>query len=148
MKEIDSQRSIKLTNIQKLIYEGKVCPYCKGDSSYVNSKTIYGTYYIDYGMMYYCKDCNAYCGVHKGTDKSLGRLANKELREWKKAAHAHFDILWKEGIMTRWDAYDNLSKFLGIPRKYTHIGMFKISTCKKVVEWSKMELQKHKSFSI
>ena len=30
----------------------------------------------------------AYVGVHKGTDKPLGRLANAELRYWKKRAHA------------------------------------------------------------
>ena len=31
-------------------------------------------------MIYICKPCDAYVGVHKGTDKALGRLANKELR--------------------------------------------------------------------
>jgi hypothetical protein len=35
---------------------------------------------IDYGMIYYCPKCRAYVGVHAGTDRAKGRLANAELR--------------------------------------------------------------------
>jgi hypothetical protein len=34
-------------------------------------------------------------GCHKGTTKPLGRLADAELREWKKRAHAAFDPVWQ-----------------------------------------------------
>ena len=37
-------------------------------------------YGVDYGMIYYCPQCGAYVGVHKGTDRAKGRLANAELR--------------------------------------------------------------------
>lgn len=64
------------------------CDYCGRQAEYVDSKVVYGK---SYGMMYLCRNCMAYVGVHKGTDKPLGRLANAELRYWKKRAHAVFD---------------------------------------------------------
>ena len=67
------------------------CDYCGRETEYVDSKVIYGK---SYGKIYLCRNCMAYVGVHKGTDKPLGRLANAELRNWKKAAHAVFDPLW------------------------------------------------------
>ena len=70
------------------------CDYCGREAEFVDSKIIYGK---SYGKIYLCRNCMAYVGVHKGTDKPLGRLANAELRNWKKAAHAAFDPLWKYG---------------------------------------------------
>ena len=92
-------------------------------------------------MIYLCRSCDAYCGVHKGTDISLGRLANAELRLWKKEAHLHFDALWKQKYLKRRDAYRLLSEHLQIPKEYCHIGMFSVSTCKRVVQWSKSFLE-------
>ena len=54
------------------ILTGKICPYCLKQSQYGDSSIFYGK---SYGMMYYCLDCDARVGVHKGTDKALGRLA-------------------------------------------------------------------------
>lgn len=72
------------------------CDYCGRRAEFVDSKVIYGK---SYGMIYLCRCCPgyAYVGVHKGTDRPLGRLADMELRELKKLAHAAFDPLWKEG---------------------------------------------------
>ena len=42
------------------------CDYCGRQAEYVDSKVIYGK---SYGMMYLCRNCMAYVGVHKGTDK-------------------------------------------------------------------------------
>lgn len=64
------------------------CDYCGRRAEYVDSKVIYGK---SYGMIYLCRNCMAYVGVHKGSDKPLGRLANAQLRHWKKEAHAAFD---------------------------------------------------------
>ncbi len=55
------------------ILSGKICPYCGNRTEYVDSSVIYGR---SYGMIYLCWDCMAYVGVHKGTDRALGRLAN------------------------------------------------------------------------
>lgn len=123
-----------LDSNQQLILQGKICPYCNGKTAFVDSAVIYGR---SYGMIYLCGKCDAYCGVHKGTDKALGRLANAELRHWKKEAHKYFDQLWKGGEMSRDEAYKELSTHLSILPIYTHIGMFSVETCKEVVDWSK-----------
>lgn len=128
---------MKLSKLQIDIITGKVCPYCKGKTEYVDSSCIYGK---SFGMIYLCKPCDAYCGVHKGTNNSLGRLANKELRQWKKEAHKFFDLIWKEKHESRGEAYKQLAKHLNIPSEYCHIGMFSVKTCQEVVKWSKMIL--------
>ena len=73
--------TVLLDKFQTAIIHGKVCPYCRGKSEYVDSSVIYGK---SYGMIYLCRTCDAYCGVHRSTDRALGRLANKELRFCKK----------------------------------------------------------------
>lgn len=129
---------MELTPKQKGILNGKICPYCKGETILTDSKDIYS---VDYGKIYLCKPCDAYVGCHKGTTKALGRLANKELRHWKKEAHKYFDMIWGEaGGGKRKEVYKHLSTHLGLPTWYTHIGMFSVDTCKEVVDWSKMIL--------
>lgn len=109
------------------------CPYCGGKAEYVDSEVIYGK---SYGMIYLCRPCRAYVGVHRGTDKPLGRLANTELRHWKKAAHAAFDPLWQYGQFKhrRNAAYYWLAEKMGLPKEQTHIGMFDVPECKRVIE--------------
>lgn len=110
------------------------CDYCGRRAEFVDSSVIYGK---SYGMIYLCR-CRpgyAYVGVHKGTDRPLGRLADMELRELKKKAHATFDPLWKEGQFRghRKAAYAWLSKQMDLPQEKTHIGMFDASKCKQVI---------------
>ena len=115
------------------------CPYCSLPVAYVDSREVYGR---SYGMIYLCRPCTAYVGVHKGTDKPLGRLANAELRGAKIAAHRAFDRLWKRKIEltgcskneARGRGYAWLSRQLGISAKDCHIGMFDVDMCGKVVE--------------
>lgn len=87
-------------------------------------------------MVYLCRPCDAYVGVHKGSDTPLGRLANAELRYWKKRAHAAFNPLWQYGRFKhrRNAAYAWLSEELQLSREQTHIGMFDVDLCKKVIE--------------
>lgn len=122
---------------EKAIRLARICPYCGAKPVYTDSSVVYRK---SYGMIYLCIPCNAFVGVHEGTDKPLGRLANAELRLWKKRAHAVFDVLWKhkEACGTphhkaRQAAYKWLSKELGLPPQHTHIGMFDVGLCKKVV---------------
>lgn len=109
------------------------CPYCGNRAEYVDSAVVYGR---SYGMIYLCRNCMAYVGVHKGTDKPLGRLANAELRHWKKRAHAAFDPLWQRGCFRgrRSNAYAWLAQKMGLPIKQTHIGMFDVSECRRVIQ--------------
>lgn len=125
------------------ILSGQICPYCNKPSNYVDSSHIYGK---SYGMIYLCQPCDAYVGVHKGTDKALGRLANSELRYYKKEAHFWFDQIAKTGLINKiWEeyipnlgnrnkAYLWLSKKMKIDKEYCHIGMFDVEQCKQVIE--------------
>jgi len=109
------------------------CPYCGNKAAYVDSEVIYGR---SYGMVYLCEPCDAYVGVHKGTNHPLGRLADAKLRWWKKQAHHHFDQLWQGGGMSRKGAYAWLALKLNILPACCHIGMFDVDMCKRVCEES------------
>lgn len=125
-----------------LLCSGVICPYCGDKSEFIDSKEIYGK---SYGKMYSCKKCNAYVGVHEGTEISLGRLANKELREKKKEAHLVLDPLWKKKIdidkVSKYEArscaYNWISATLNINPKFCHIGMMDIETCNKLISLCK-----------
>lgn len=106
-------------------------------------------YKRSYGMIYLCRICSAWVGVHKDTNKALGRLANAELREAKKEAHFYFDKLWQakisQGISkgkSRIKAYKWLSEQLGISVYETHVGWFDIDMCKRVVDICKPIVKK------
>jgi len=110
------------------------CPYCNSETKKVDSSIIYGK---SYGTVLVCSNypvCDAFVGTHKSSGEPLGRLANPVLREYKKKAHAAFDILWQSGKMTRTQAYKLLSKKLRLPVNITHIGYFDVDECKRVIE--------------
>ena len=121
-----------------------ICRYCGSPVVYTSNAEIYGKEYGT-GKCYLCRNCRAFVGVHPGTDTPLGTLANEELREWRKEAHFWFDRIWKKPtrITTRYNAYGYLAKKMGLPREETHIGMFEIEQCKKVIEFSKEKMQRN-----
>lgn len=132
---------MELTEQQKLMLEGKICPYCKKDSQHVNYTTLYGGF--DNGKkFYYCESCKASVGCHSDGVTSLGRLSIKSLRRLKNEAHKYFDMIWldKTHATSRTEAYQHLSNYLKLPLEYTHIGIFGEKTCKEVMDWSKMIL--------
>lgn len=108
------------------------CDYCGRRAEFVDSKIVYGR---SYGKIYLCRHCMAYVGVISGSDKPLGRLANAELRYWKKAAHRVFDPLWKWGPFRhhRGAAYGWLAQRMNLSLDQTHIGMFDVAQCKKAI---------------
>lgn len=108
-----------------------ICPYCGRQAEFIDSTYVYAR---SYGMIYCCKPCKAWVGVHRGTTKPLGRLANKELRGRKIAAHNAFDKLWRGGGISRNQAYKWLAEQLGITPRECHIGMFDVEQCNRVVE--------------
>ena len=121
-----------------------ICRYCGSPVVYTSNAEIYGKEYGT-GKCYLCRNCRAFVGVYPGTDTPLGTLANEELREWRKEAHFWFDRIWKKPtrITTRYNAYGYLAKKMGLPREETHIGMFEIEQCKKVIEFSKERMQRN-----
>ena len=121
-----------------------ICRYCGSPVVYTSNAEIYGKEYGT-GKCYLCRNCREFVGVHPGTDTPLGTLANAELREWRKEAHFWFDRIWKKPtrITTRYNAYGYLARKMGLPREETHIGMFEIEQCKKVIEFSKEKMQRN-----
>lgn len=110
------------------------CPYCGATVECKDSAIIYGR---SYGMIWICTNypnCDAYVGCHGSGKNPLGRLANAELREWKKKAHAAFDPIWKSKRKSRHGAYKWLSERLNIEPAHCHIGMFDVEQCKQVIK--------------
>lgn len=87
-------------------------------------------------------ECGAYCGIHKGTLKALGRPAGLETRRARNAAHAAFDPLWEKrqrlsGLSkskARGRGYKWLARELGIAAKDCHIAEMDAAMALRVVE--------------
>ena len=119
----------------------KLCPYCGSFVEFKDSSVVYG---ISYGMIYICSNypkCDAYVGVHKGTNKPLGSLARRYLRELRKECHEKFDTYWKgkgkdiqETREVRKDSYRWLASVMGISRKKAHIAKFDENQCLELLE--------------
>lgn len=135
---------VQTIEIDPDVRAGRKCPYCGGAPVLVDSSEIYGR---SYGKMWLCRPCKAYVGVHRGTTTPLGRLANAELREWKKKAHDVFDQLWKGYMgkhpprMSRPEAYAWLAAELGIAVEDCHIGMFNCRMCQLTIDL--VDLERH-----
>ena len=124
------------------VLNAKICPYCNSLTKIISETDVYGKEYQKRKVIACVNfpSCDSYVGTHDdGT--TLGRLANKSLRERKKQAHYWFDKIWKENYIRRSDLYDELSEFLGLPTEYTHIGMFSEKTCIKAENWAKNKYQ-------
>lgn len=122
------------------VHDVPVCDYCGQNAVLVKSSEVYGSG-RDYGPMWLCQPCQAWVGCHPGTTRSLGRLANAELRQAKMAAHAAFDPLWRDHPDPPWgrpghrkSAYTWLADQLGLPPRHCHIGMMGVLACWRVVE--------------
>lgn len=113
----------------------EVCNLCGGKVLYLSHSVVYGKEYSDWPYIYICCECDAYVGVHSGTNIPLGTLADQATRQARKTAHDAFDLLWKGGIsnMGRDEAYKWLAKQLEIGEDECHIGMFSVEQCSRVV---------------
>ena len=115
-----------------------ICPYCFKPARKTKGTAVYK---YNYGDIYLCKPCNAYVGTNKATGEPLGTLADAELREWRKKAHSVFDQIWKRKFLSRKAAYNWLCYVMGTDKDKTHIAMFDVEQCKKVVEESQKYIE-------
>jgi len=115
------------------LYLKVVCPYCMKDAVLTDSAEVYGG--RSFGLIWLCRLDSAWVGIHKNSHNHapLGRLANKELREWKMKAHTAFDALWKDGLMTRKAAYSKMQSLLDMTPAQAHIGKFDVEDCMRLV---------------
>lgn len=110
------------------------CHYCSRETTRVTGATLY-PHRRDLARKRFiaCIPCQAWVGVHGGTGRPLGGLANGPLRRARQRAHGAFDPIWKSGAMKRTKAYAWLAKQLGIDVERCHIAMFNETTCDRVV---------------
>ena len=119
------------------------CPYCGRHAVLRSADGIYKDNSKG-EMLYVCAnypECDTYVRVQKGTNKPLGTLANKRLRELRNEAHKNFDKLYKRGYITRRSAYDWLAGLFCMPLKRAHIAQFSEPQCLYVIEQSKKYLE-------
>lgn len=103
------------------------CPYCDQPAELIGLGSRFGPTWT-------CRECDARVGVHPGTTRALGTLANAATRRARIAAHAVFDPLWKSGQLRRRKAYAKLAGLLGLPVEETHISFFGPEECERVVD--------------
>lgn len=112
------------------------CPYCGANGVLKKATEIYGNNAFE-KYVYVCKNypiCNSYVGVHMGTLKPKGIMANGDLRNKRIKAHKLFDAIWKNNIMTRKEAYRWLSYELCLGFEQAHIANFSNYMCDKTIE--------------
>lgn len=118
-------------------YPNVICPYCKKSAQLVRGK---------HGLIWQCVPCDAHVKAYDNspTKQPMGPLANAELREAKRLAHAAFDPLWQAAVDrmfretgkagdVRARAYKWLAGELGIEPKDCHFAMFNLTRCREVV---------------
>ena len=123
-----------------------ICPYCLEPAVFEASSA--GIYGADYGPRWVCASCGASVGVHKGTRRPLGRLADRTLRVWKRRAHLAFDPLWLQARdaypeihgsirhitrIARTRAYLWLADQMRLSVDECHIGTFDVEHCREVI---------------
>lgn len=115
------------------------CPYCGAPTQIRPASHVYGLRadpsWEDVLVCSRYPHCDSYVGMHRGTIVPKGTLANKELRDWRKRAHAVFDRLWQErGRKSRRGAYRELARILGVAEGKAHIGWSTVKECQLIVE--------------
>ena len=121
------------------------CPYCSKTAVLRKASYVYGPDTpVDY--LYVCAgypDCDSYVGVHTGTTYPKGYLANSELRNKRICTHRIFDQIWKQGIMSKKDAYRWIQDIFSLSEKQAHIGFFSEYMCDLLQENCKKVLSNH-----
>lgn len=110
------------------------CPHCGAAMILRPASEIYHDAKSD-RKLYVCHNypaCNTYVAAHPNTDKPMGVPANGDLRNLRIQAHRKFDLIWKNGIMTREEAYRWFADSFGLTRI---IGRCR-ATCREVMNSS------------
>lgn len=131
---------------KKINYSTLKCPYCGASVVLRSADGIYKENSND-TMLYVCShypECDSYVRVHKGTNKPVGTLANKKLREMRNTAHHYFNQLYLLGYMSKDEAYRWLANLVQSPLSEAHIGYFGEYYCQMVIDECKKILSRRK----
>lgn len=143
-------KEIELRSMRPII-TARTCPYCGRKTVKVNGLELYGKYEHKDTTLYACKPCGAWVTCHKDTGEPMGSLADKELRDLRHQAHAHFDTIWMQNIIRhlkpgkqkrRIRAYAWLQEQLGIAPELCHISRMGPLLCKETIKLSKNTVTK------
>lgn len=114
------------------------CPYCGSRALLRPASVVYGGRAVDPSAPYYVcaryPACDSYVAAHKDNRLPMGTLANADLRRKRIQAHTAFDHLWKEGRMSKRQAYLWLQAKLDLPEQDAHIGRFSTFRCEQVIQ--------------
>lgn len=113
-----------------------ICPYCGAAAVLRDGSFVYGNGSL-VDKLYVCANypkCNAYVGVFRDTDIPKGTLADSELRNKRIKAHRYFDAIWKQGIMTRGQAYQWMQHKFSLTKAQAHIGYFSDYMCLELID--------------
>lgn len=130
------------------------CPYC---GSLAELKDAYAIYRREgFGHVYVCPtaSCDAYVGVHQGTSKPKGSLANAALRRLRSDVHAVFDPLWRsDSEVDRSEVYEAAAQVLGL--KEFHIGEMRdedatayLARHEELAEDIRLQIQRNRLFKL
>lgn len=88
----------------------------------------------NYGVRYQCPTPSCTVACWSG---STSTPADHKTRQARIEAHNQFDKLWKHTETPRRGVYRRLSRYMGLTRKETHIGMFSFEQCMLVLKFVK-----------
>lgn len=111
------------------------CPYCGGTAILKKATEVYQEKALE-EFVYVCSNypaCNSYVGVHAGSLRPKGTLANGDLRHKRIVAHRYFDCIWKNKIMNKRDAYHWIQDSFGLNSSQAHIGQFSDYMCEQLI---------------
>lgn len=127
--------------MNNVVEVGVKCQYCGNKAKKVLGNVIYPhKKSLWKNKFFHCAPCDAYVGCHKTTNgqfKSMGQLANRELRRLRIRAHNAFDPMWRDTGIARNKCYAWLAGKMRVPIRDCHIGMFNETQCQKVIEFCK-----------
>ncbi|MDR1630761.1 MAG: DUF3268 family zinc-finger domain-containing protein [Oscillospiraceae bacterium] len=112
------------------------CQYCGRTAVLRPATYVYGDKAIE-EHVYVCSGypvCNSYVGVHKGTLKPKGTLANGDLRNLRIHAHKLFSHFWTCGLMSKKEAYRWMRYKFALTEEQAHIGNFSEYMCTQFMD--------------
>ena len=112
------------------------CPYCGRMAVLKSAAFVYGDKAIE-EYVYVCSgypNCDSYVGVHRGSLKPKGTLANGDLRNMRIQAHKLFSQFWANGIMTKKQAYHWIQDRFALTEDQAHIGNFSEYMCGQLMD--------------
>ena len=122
------------------------CPYCGRTAVLKPASFVYGDKALE-EHVYVCPGypaCNSYVGVHRGTLKPKGTLANGDLRNLRIHTHKLFSQFWENGIMTKKQAYRWIQYKFALTENQAHIGNFSEYMCGQLMDECRKTLENNR----